>query len=96
MGPSTDKPDDELPFDDDPASESKRSDLDRPLLELLGIKPNFAPDELAPPVDEHRLADFIGNQMPRSEWMEMWELVTSFRSWYDAWRSLLRSERKLP
>src|SRR5262249_49136342 len=96
MPPSTDKSEDDVPSDDDQGPDAKQSELDQPLLELLGISPRFAPDELAPPVDKERLADFVRNQMPRTEWLEVWELVTSFRTWYETWRSVLRDEKMPP
>lgn len=68
------------------------ANVDRPLSELFGIEPNFAPDDLAPRPDERRLAAFVRGDLPAGERSEIWELVTSFRSWFDAWRAIVQRD----
>jgi hypothetical protein len=85
-----DTPDDET---DEPVSDGvEEGDLDRPLLDILGVVPEFAPDHLSPPVDERRLLAFIRNEVSPDDRSEIFELVTSFRPWFSSWRLLMRRE----
>jgi hypothetical protein len=89
---SSGDPDDIDPIDHDPLDEELK-DLDRPLHEILGIEPNFAPDDLSPPVDEVRLVAFVREQLPPDEREEILGLIASFRPWLRAWADALRRTR---
>ncbi|MBI3864607.1 MAG: hypothetical protein HY290_22220 [Planctomycetia bacterium] len=80
---------------DEPVSDEVLADLDRPLNEVLGIEIHFAPDDLAPPIDERRLIAFAQGQLAADEKEEILDLVSSFRSWHDALREVLL-RRKAP
>jgi hypothetical protein len=83
--------DDSIP-NDEPLSDEEKADVRRPFFEAFGIEPKFAADEDAPPVDERCLAAFVRDELPREEWDEVWRQVTTHRSWFDAWRRLMRNE----
>ncbi len=59
------------------------------LAELLGIRVEFAPEELAPPVDFERLQRFVRHELPPDETHEVISLITSFRSWHEACAAVL-------
>jgi hypothetical protein len=80
--------------DDDPISAEHEEDLDRPLNEVLGIEVHFAPDDLAPPVDEGRLLAFCRDELPPQEREEVLNLISSFRSWLEAWGKVLRRKAR--
>ncbi|MGE5194817.1 MAG: hypothetical protein ACM3U2_20185 [Deltaproteobacteria bacterium] len=87
---NSDDPEDFDPTDDDPISPEEMAELDRPLHEILGIEPNFAPDDLAPPVDEERLLAFVREQLPAEEREEIICLIASFRPWVRGWAEAMR------
>jgi len=80
--------------DDADDSDLPADDLDRPLHEVLGTEPHFAPDDLSPPVDEGRLVAFVREQLPLAEREEVLNLIASFRPWLRAWADLLRRHAK--
>jgi hypothetical protein len=94
MRPNSDQPDgnddEPLPGDDEPMSDEEMTELDRPLHEVLGINPNFAPDHLAPPVDRDRLLAFTRNQLPPEQRDEVLALIASFRPWLQGWADAMR------
>lgn len=66
----------------------------RSLADELGIdESDFAPDELAPPVNEARLRKLVGGSLPPVERDELRQLIASFRTWRDAWRRMLSESR---
>jgi hypothetical protein len=77
---------------DEPLSDEEKADVRRPFFEAFGIEPKFAADEDAPRVDERRLAAFVRDELSRAEWDEVWRQVTTYRSWFEAWRRLMRHE----
>jgi hypothetical protein len=81
--------DDELLPGEDDLSDDEIAELDRPLLDVLGIEQNFAPDDLAPPVNERRLTAFVRDELAADQRTEVWELINSFQSWFQAWRALV-------
>jgi hypothetical protein len=83
---------DELFSEDEPFSEEARVDVNRPFLEELGLELKFAPEEFAPPIDEPRLIAFVRGKASREEWHAVWGLISAYRSWFDAWRKLMRLE----
>ena len=67
--------------------------VERPLHEVLGIAPiQYASEELAPPVDHHRLTAFVRRQLPGVWHDETCRLVSTFRSWHEALGEALRRE----
>jgi hypothetical protein len=63
-----------------------------PLLELLGEKPAFLPDEEAPPVDEPKIARFVAGQLTGLDAVEVEFAIRSYRPWYWAWsRAIARA-----
>jgi hypothetical protein len=62
------------------------------LAKELGIEIDFAPDELAPPVDRDRLRSFVRKEAAEEIVVEVCHLIGSYRSWYEAWRETLRAE----
>ena len=80
--------------DDDPPTEEEMAEFDRPLHEVLGIEMNFAPDYLAPPIDEQRLIAFVRAELFGDDRDEIIDLISSFRSWYDALGDVLRRNPK--
>lgn len=85
----TDDTRDDATDGDEPISDEMMADLDRPLNEVLGIEIHFAPEDLAPPIDERRLVAFAQGQLAPEEKEEILDLVSSFRSWHDALREVL-------
>jgi hypothetical protein len=79
--------------DDEPLTDADLADLDRPLHEVLGIELNFAPEHLAPPIDERKLLAFIRQELHGDEREEVIGLVSSFQSWYEALGNVLRKDR---
>jgi hypothetical protein len=93
MLPNSDQPDrddETVPADAEPMSEEEMIGLDRPLYEVLGINPNFAPDHLAPPVDRVRLLAFVRNQLSPEQRDEVLALIASFRPWLQGWADAMR------
>lgn len=88
------------PMDEPRKSRRRESDLaaedvleSRSLADELGIdETDFAPDELAPPVDESRLQDFVRRTLPPREREELRQLVASFRPWREAWQRLVSEQ----
>jgi hypothetical protein len=76
--------------DDDLVPDAELAGLDRPLHEVLGIELRFAPEHLAPPVDEERLKAFIRNELSADDRDETIDMIASFRSWYQALGDVLR------
>lgn len=74
-----------------PLSADERAQLERPLPELLGVEPDYAPEELAPPVDVALLRRFDRRELPAAESQMVAQLIASYRSWHAAWGELLRS-----
>lgn len=65
---------------------------ERPLAEILGIELHFAPEDLAPPVDEQRLGAFVRQELTGDDRDEILDLIAGFRSWYDALGKILREQ----
>jgi hypothetical protein len=84
--------DDDLFSGDAPLSDEERAEVHRPFFEAMGIEPAFAPEEHAPVIDERRLTAFVRDEVPRGEWHAVWHLVSTYRSWSDAWRRLMHKE----
>lgn len=80
-------------MDEERDEELQRLFQSRSLFDELGIELDFAPDELAPPVDEEQLRRFVRKQLPRDEETEVCQLVAAYRPWFDAWCRLVRTER---
>lgn len=76
-------PDDKV---DDGGSSPEEAELERPLREVLGYESGFAPDDLAPPVDEGRLRRFLRDEGSPDEMLEVAHLVMTFRAWSEAAR----------
>ncbi len=91
---SSDDPDDSDPVGDDDFLAEQLADLDRPLHEVLGIEPNFAPDDLAPPVTAERLLAFVRDELSPDEREEVLTLIASFRPWLRGWAVALRRRRQ--
>lgn len=78
---------------DAPLSPEEQAQLERPLHELLGLKPEYAPEELAPPVDAQLLLRFDHRELSPEDARMVAQLIASYRSWHAAWAELLRSYR---
>jgi len=89
-GSLTDMHEDNRTSDENVNPDPQCTDWERPLSELFGVKMRFAPDDLAPPIDNDRLGKFIRGELSREDAEEVCHLVGSFRAWYDACTDLLR------
>ena len=76
--------------DEPPLTEEELLQLDQPLHGLLGIEPEYASEDLAPPIDRNRLLAFVRNKLSPAERDEIADMIASYRSWHDALRDLLR------
>jgi hypothetical protein len=65
-------------------------DFERPLLEVLGVTIHYLPDELAPPVDREKLAQYLRDELSPDQLPEVYRLIGSFRCWHEACAALLR------
>ena len=82
--------------DDDPVTEEEMAELDRSLHEVLGIEMHFAPEHLAPPIDEQRLIAFVRNELSVDDRDEIIDMIASFRSWHEALGDVLRRNPRRP
>jgi hypothetical protein len=73
-----------------PLTEEELDQLDTPLHELLAIDPEFASEDLAPPIDRNRILAFVRNKLSPDERDEIADMIASYRSWHEALRDLLR------
>ncbi len=60
------------------------------LSDALGVDRNYAPDELAPPIDVEKLRAFIARTLAEEEREEILGLIATFFSWHEAWAALRR------
>jgi hypothetical protein len=65
-------------------TDTPRTD-EAPLLELMGVKPDFLPDEEAPPVDETRIEQLLSGKLTGCDLLEVEFAVRSYSPWYRAW-----------
>lgn len=63
---------------------------ERSLEETLGIPREYAPEELAPSIQQDRLQAFIARTLEADEREEILALIATFQSWHDAWIALRR------
>jgi len=56
-----------------------------PFLRIMGVKPDFLPDEESPPVDEMKIEKLLAGELPGCEALEVEMAIQSFRPWYKAW-----------
>jgi len=68
----------------------ERALVERSLADLLDLERNFAPDDMAPPVDERRIADQLADRLTGLERLEVSQLVWSYRTWHEALRRVAR------
>jgi hypothetical protein len=66
--------------------------VDQPFEEVFGFKIKFAPDALAPPVDDERIRRYIRKQLPEIERIQVRNLIADYRSWFTAWRMIIWEE----
>jgi hypothetical protein len=93
--PDSDEPNEHGSFStDEPLAHQHGADANRPFSETLGIEATFASEEFALTVDEQRLTAFVRDEVSQEEWHAVWHLVTTYRSWYDAWRRLMQNEAR--
>jgi hypothetical protein len=67
--------------------------FDRSLEEVLGLELSFAPNDLAPAVDEERLRAFLSHKLSSDAARDVLSLVLRFRTWHEA---LARAVRQRP
>jgi hypothetical protein len=84
--------DDATARNEPPLSDEEIAHLDQPLHKLLEIEPEYASEDLAPPIDWIRLLGFIRNKLPAAERDEIADMIASYRSWHDALRDALRRD----
>lgn len=56
----------------------------------LGIKEDFAPDRMAPPVDRDLIREFVGGSLTGDAREQVLDFLASFRPWRDALQDVLR------
>jgi|SRR5579863_10007725 len=90
MADTPDNPQDSDLQRQQPLSDAELAEHDRPIYELLGIELRFAPEHLAPPVDEERLKAFVRKELSADDRSETIDLIATFQSWYKAFGDVLR------
>lgn len=85
----TDKPQAHGPYDL-PRDDSALPPEERSLPEALGTEIQYAPEDLAPPVDRDRLRAFVRRKLNPGERKQVLGLIGMFRSWHLAWGEVLR------
>ena len=73
-------------------SPAELAELDRPLFESLGIDKGYAPEETAPPIDREQLIRFIRRTLAQQEREAVIRLIARYRSWHDAWATLMHEQ----
>ena len=68
----------------------ENSRRERSLEEVLGIPREYAPEELAPPIQRDKLKAFIARTLVGGEREEILAMIATFQSWHDAWIALRR------
>ena len=63
-----------------------------PLLEMLGLKPNFRSDWEGPAPDEAKLRRYLAGELDRNAEDDVLSAVMQFRSWYDALARLVDAD----
>ena len=67
----------------------ENSQTEPSLLDKLGIKECFLPDEQAPPVDVERLEQYVRRELPEENASEVDTLIASYRNWHEAFGAAL-------
>ncbi|MCA9076711.1 MAG: hypothetical protein KDA93_16925 [Planctomycetaceae bacterium] len=63
-----------------------------PLLEMMGLKPNFRSDWEGPPPDEAKLRRYLAGELDRNAEDDVLSAVMQFRTWYDVLVRLVDAE----
>ena len=64
---------------------------ENPFFKALGIKPTFADEGQAPPVDVKRLEKYYRGELNSDMSQEVRDCVSTFRSWYSAMGEVVRN-----
>lgn len=96
MADARNEPRDADAHPDDSGTDAESKVPDQHIYEVLGIELRFAPEHLAPPVDEQRLKAFIDDELSPDDRNETIDLIASFQSWYKAFGDALRQNPGRP
>ena len=69
-----------------------KSELDRPLAEILGIRPEFAPDAEAPPIDEELIENYLSNHLPNELSRQVALCIARYECWFNACTKMMRRQ----
>lgn len=64
------------------------------LAEALGIEIDYAPDDMAPPVDDGLIRAYVRQELDEDRAFEAVQMIASFRTWHTAWGRVVAEEAR--